>query len=49
LSFLNKKLLNEDFLNNAPKNVLEKDKTKHEELLTKRTKLDENLNLLKTI
>ena len=49
LSFLNKKLLNEDFLNNAPKNVLEKDKTKHDELLTKRTKLDENLNLLKTI
>ena len=49
LRFLNKKLLNEDFLNNAPKNVLEKDKTKHEELLAKRAKLDENLNLLKTI
>ncbi len=49
LRFLNKKLLNEDFLNNAPKNVLEKDKTKHDELLTKRAKLDENLNLLKTI
>jgi len=49
LRFLNKKLLNEDFLNNAPKNVLEKDKTKHDELLTRRAKLDENLNLLKTI
>ncbi len=49
LRFLNKKLLNEDFLNNAPKNVLEKDKTKHDELLTRRAKLDENMNLLKTI
>jgi valyl-tRNA synthetase len=49
LSFLNKKLLNEDFLNNAPKTVLQKDKTKHDELLTRRAKLDENLNLLKTI
>src|SRR5208337_801770 len=49
LIFLNKKLLNEDFLNNAPKNVLEKDKTKHDELLTRRAKLDENMNLLKTI
>src|SRR5208337_1096968 len=49
LRFLNKKLLNEDFLNNAPKKVLEKDKTNHDELLTRRAKLDENMNLLKTI
>jgi valyl-tRNA synthetase len=49
LMFLNKKLLNEDFLNNAPKNVLEKDKSKHDDLLTKREKVEENLKLLKTI
>ncbi|MBF0559132.1 MAG: valine--tRNA ligase [Nitrospirae bacterium] len=49
LSFLNKKLLNEDFLRNAPKNVLEKDKARHDDLLAKRAKLEENLKLLKTI
>ncbi|MGD0281066.1 MAG: valine--tRNA ligase [Dissulfurispiraceae bacterium] len=49
LMFLNKKLLNEDFLNNAPKNVLEKDKSKHDDLLTRREKIEENMRLLKTI
>lgn len=49
LTFLNKKLRNEDFLKNAPKNVLEKDKTKYDDLLSKRVKLEENVKLLRTI
>jgi valyl-tRNA synthetase len=49
LAFLSRKLLNEDFLTNAPKNVLEKDKSKHDDLLIKRAKIEENLKLLETI
>lgn len=49
LVFLNKKLLNEDFLRNAPKNVLEKDQAKHDDLISKRSKLEEHFKLLNTI
>ncbi|MBF0505645.1 MAG: valine--tRNA ligase [Nitrospirae bacterium] len=49
MTFLNKKLLNEDFLKNAPKTVLEKDKAKYDDLLVKRVKLEENLKILRTI
>lgn len=49
VSFLNKKLLNEDFLKNAPMNVIQKDKIKLEDLLHKKEKIEENLRLLKTI
>ncbi|MCL5238342.1 MAG: valine--tRNA ligase [Nitrospirae bacterium] len=49
LSFLNKKLLNEDFLKNAPKNVLEKDKAKFNALLTRKEKIEENIGLLESI
>jgi valyl-tRNA synthetase len=49
ISFLNKKLQNEDFLKNAPKHVLEKDRTKFEELLAQKTKIEDNRGVLKTI
>ena len=49
LSFLNKKLLNEDFLKNAPKSVLEKDKAKFNDLLAKKGKIEENIGLLESI
>ncbi len=47
--FLNKKLMNEDFLRSAPKNVVEKDRARFEELIKKNDKIADNLNLLKTI
>jgi valyl-tRNA synthetase len=46
LSFLRKKLSNEEFLNNAPKNVIQKDREKFEELTLKLQKIEENLRLL---
>ncbi|MFZ5996090.1 MAG: valine--tRNA ligase [Nitrospirota bacterium] len=49
LGFLNKKLQNEDFLRNAPKQVLEKDKAKYDDLIAKKGKIEETLSLLKTI
>ncbi|MBZ0157585.1 MAG: valine--tRNA ligase [Alphaproteobacteria bacterium] len=49
LTFLGRKLRNEDFLKNAPKNVLEKDRAKFEELKGKREKIEENIRLLETI
>lgn len=49
IAFLNKKLMNEDFLKSAPKNVVEKDRARFEELVKKNDKIADNLNLLKTI
>ncbi|MCX8034324.1 MAG: valine--tRNA ligase [Thermodesulfovibrio sp.] len=49
INFLNKKLMNEDFIKNAPKDVVEKDKEKYEELLTRRDKIKENLKVLEEI
>ncbi|MCC6346732.1 MAG: valine--tRNA ligase, partial [Nitrospirales bacterium] len=49
LSFLDRKLMNEDFLKNAPKNVLEKDRSKFEELKGRKDKIEESLRLLETI
>jgi valyl-tRNA synthetase len=49
INFLNKKLLNEDFLENAPKDVVEKDRSRFDELLEKGEKIKENIRLLKTI
>ncbi|MFO0753660.1 MAG: class I tRNA ligase family protein, partial [Thermodesulfovibrionales bacterium] len=49
LAFLDRKLMNEDFLKNAPKNVLEKDRAKFEELKGKKGKIEENIRLLETI
>ncbi len=42
--FLNKKLLNEDFLKKAPNDVVEKEKKKLDEYLRKRERIQENLN-----
>lgn len=47
--FLDKKLSNEDFLKNAPQNIVEKDKTKYNEYMKKIQKITSNLKLLKTV
>lgn len=49
IAFLNKKLLNEDFLRNAPKDVVEKERNKFNDMIQKRKKIEENLKLLKTV
>ncbi|MCX7988747.1 MAG: valine--tRNA ligase [Thermodesulfovibrio sp.] len=49
INFLHKKLMNEDFIKNAPKDVVEKDKTRYEELLTRSDKIKENLKVLEEI
>ncbi|MBF0327547.1 MAG: valine--tRNA ligase [Nitrospirae bacterium] len=49
IMFINKKLSNEDFIKNAPPDVVAKDRSKYELLLQKKSKLDDNLNLLKTV
>lgn len=49
MGFLNKKLMNEDFLANARKDVVEKDKAKYDELVKKHDKIADNLTLLKAI
>ncbi|MDI6801627.1 MAG: valine--tRNA ligase [Thermodesulfovibrionales bacterium] len=45
----NKKLLNEDFLANAPKSVVEKENARFNDLIQKREKIEDNLKLLKTV
>lgn len=47
--FLNKKLMNEDFMKNAPKDVVQKDKEKYEELLMRSDKIKENLRVLEEL
>lgn len=49
IKFLNKKLMNEDFIRNAPKDVVKKDKEKYEELLTRSDKIKENLKVLEEL
>lgn len=44
---LNRKLFNEDFLGKAPKEIIEKEKAKHEELTMMRDKVTESINILK--
>jgi len=44
--FLNKKLLNEDFLSRAPKDVVDKEKEKYEECLRKQERVQENIRKL---
>ncbi|HIJ59820.1 MAG TPA: valine--tRNA ligase [Nitrospirae bacterium] len=46
---IKKKLSNEDFLKNAPQQIVEKEKAKFDTLSTKKEKTAENLKLLKTI
>jgi valyl-tRNA synthetase len=49
IAVLDKKLLNEDFLKNAPKAVVEKEKTKFDDLVHKKKKIEENMKLLETV
>jgi len=44
--FLNRKLLNEDFLRNAPPDIVEKEKLKLAETLRKKEKIEDNIKLL---
>jgi valyl-tRNA synthetase len=49
LSIVNRKLMNEDFLNKAPKDVVQKEKNKYDAFLKKREKNQENLKKLHEI
>lgn len=49
IQFLNKKLLNEDFIKNAPKDVVMKDRERYEELVKKSDKIKENLKIIEEI
>jgi valyl-tRNA synthetase len=49
LVFINKKLQNDDFINNAPKEVVEKERTKFDDLVQKEQKIEDNLKLLSSI
>lgn len=44
---INKKLINEDFLKRAPKEIIEKEKLKYEELLNIKERIIKGINLLK--
>lgn len=47
LAMLNKKLMNDDFLQRAPQKVVEKEKTKYEELLGMQEKITDSIHTLK--
>lgn len=49
IEFLNKRLLNEDFIKNAPRDVVMKDKERYEELMRRKEKIKENLVILEEI
>lgn len=49
LNFVNKKLMNEDFLKNAPPDIVEKEQKKLNILIERGKKLRESINILKTI
>ncbi len=49
IKFLGKKLMNEDFIKNAPQDVVAKDKEKYEELLRRSDKIKENLKVLEEL
>ncbi len=46
LAFLNRKLLNDDFLKRAPKEVIAKEKEKYEECLRKKERIEEHIRKL---
>jgi valyl-tRNA synthetase len=46
---VHRKLRNGDFVDNAPAEVIEKEKAKFEELKGKRGKIEENINILTSI
>ena len=49
LSFLNKKLLNEDFLYRAPEEVVKREKAKYKELVYKKERITESIKRLKEV
>jgi valyl-tRNA synthetase len=49
MTFLNKKLLNEDFLKNAPKDIVQKERAKFNDFVNKKEKIEENIELLNRI
>jgi valyl-tRNA synthetase len=49
LSFFNKKLMNEDFLLRAPKEVVEKEKAKYEELSIRKERIMESIKKLREV
>ena len=49
LSIINKKLINEDFLRRAPKEIVDKEKAKYEELLSIKDRIIKGIKLLKEI
>ena len=49
LAFLNRKLLNEDFLQRAPEDVVRKEKVKYEELAAKKERIEENIKKMREI
>ncbi len=49
LNFVNKKLMNEDFLKNAPPDIVEKEQEKLNMLIERGKKLKDSINILKTI
>lgn len=49
ISFVSKKLSNDDFLKNAPDNIIEKERQKFDMLAKKSQKISESIRILKTI
>jgi len=47
IASLNKKLFNDDFLQKAPKEIIEKEKTKYEELIHMKDRITESIKMLK--
>jgi len=47
ISFLNKKLLNEDFLQRAPAEIVEKEKAKYEQFIRMKERIFESISMLK--
>jgi valyl-tRNA synthetase len=47
IASLNKKLFNDDFLQKAPKEIIEKEKTKYEELIHMNERITESIKILK--
>ncbi|HMK55130.1 MAG TPA: valine--tRNA ligase [Dissulfurispiraceae bacterium] len=49
MAFINKKLQNDDFINNAPRDVVDKERAKFDDLVQREQKMAENLTLLRSI
>ncbi|OGW24151.1 MAG: valine--tRNA ligase [Nitrospirae bacterium GWB2_47_37] len=49
VAMLNKKLSNEDFLKNAPKAIVEKERAKYDDLAHKKEKIEENIKILNAV